>query len=130
MKLSRLRIASIGRVIIVAFGAQVVAAAMCLMPASAMAATMPMHADPCVMHHGTAQSHAKHACPHCDAPVQAVSQIDIGHGLQAATPALVEPLSTPPEAVAVRSSSLPAERILAPPDSASLIYSTNRRIRI
>jgi hypothetical protein len=129
MNLSKPSIARIGRAIIAAFAAQVVAAAMCVMPVNAMAGGMAMHDDACIMHHVT-QSHAKHACPHCDAPAQAVSQIDIGHELQAPTPVLVAVLSMPQQAVPARQSPVPVERILAPPDSASLIYSTNLRIRI
>ncbi len=89
MKLSKLFRAGIGRAVIMAFAAQVVAGAMCLMPAEAMAApqasersAMPV----CAMKHAANSSHARHACPHCDAPVQVVSQIDITHGLQAPMP--------------------------------------------
>ena len=130
MKLSKPSMARLGRAVIVAFAAQVVAGAMCLMPASAMAGAMAMHNDPCVMHHSPAQSHAKHACPHCDAPDQAVSQIDIGHGLQPVLLPVLVALSVAQPVVVARQAPVPVARILAPPDSISLIYSTNRRIRI
>jgi hypothetical protein len=123
---------------IVAFGVQVMAAAMCLMPASAMAATevssvpasvVAMHGDTCSVHHGMSQSHTRHACPHCDAPDKAFSQIDTAHGLQAQVSMPVA-LPMPQALVSARESTVPVERILAPPGSASLIYNINQRIRI
>lgn len=135
MKLPKLCMANLSRAIIAAFAAQVVAGAMCLMPASAMAAMQASSGasvmPACVMHQGTAQSHAKHACPHCDAPVQAVSQIDITHGMQ--PPALVPiVLSVLPQPVVppAHKGTMPVPRILAPPGSASLIFRTSQRIRI
>lgn len=122
----------------VAFGVQVVAAAMCLMPASAMAGAeassmsagiVTMRGDTCSMHHAMSQSHTRHACPHCDAPDKAFSQIDITHGLQAQVSVLAS-FSVPQDLVSMRESTIPLERILAPPGSASLLYSVNQRIRI
>ena len=127
MKLSKLNMAKLGRAVIAAFAAQVVAGAMCLMPADAVAAPQAS----CAMEHTvSSSSHVRHACPHCDAPAQAVSQIDIAHGLQAPMPLAIlpSPLPEPVEVAHVAVVSTP--RILAPPDSAALIYRTSQRIRI
>lgn len=138
MKLSKLCVARLSRAMMVVFGAQVMAAAMCLMPVSAMAGTeassmpagtMAMRGDSCSMHHVMSQSHTRHACPHCDAPDKAFSQIDTTHGLQAQVSVLAV-LSVPQDWVSMRESTTPLERILAPPGSASLLYSVNQRIRI
>jgi len=134
MKLSKLFRASLGRAIIAVFAAQVVAGAMCLMPAAAMAGpqTSGMPAtNVCAMDHAASSSHARHACPHCDAPVQAVSQIDMTHGIQAPAllPVVLSVLPTPP-VVAVRPAVMPVPRILAPPDSRYLILRNTLRIRI
>jgi hypothetical protein len=133
MKLSKLFRAGIGRAVIMAFAAQVVAGAMCLMPVEAMAAPQASSASAmpvCAMKHAANSSHARHACPHCDAPVQVVSQIDITHGLQAPMPLAVLPSPLPEPVEIAHVAVVPTPRILAPPDSASLIYRTSQRIRI
>jgi len=133
MKLSKLRIANLGRLLVAAFAAQVVAGAMCLMPADAMAGPQAsaMSAMPaCAMKHMASSSHARHACPHCDAPDQAVSQIDITHGLQAPMPLAILPSPLPEPVAVAHVAVVPTPRILAPPDSAALIFHNTLRIRI
>ena len=133
MKLSKLFRAGIGRAVIMAFAAQVVAGAMCLMPANAMAAPQASGVSAmsaCAMKHVARSSHARHACPHCDAPVQAVAQIDINHGLQAPLPLAIMPSPLPEPVVAVYAIAVPIAPILAPPGSRSLIFHHTLRIRI
>lgn len=127
MKLPKLYVANLSRAVIVAFAAQVVAGAMCLMPASAVEATQASGTSTCVMQH---IHHERHACPHCDAPVQAVSQIDISHGLQAPMPLAILPTPLPEPVAVTHVAVVTVPRILAPPDSASLILRISQRVRI
>ncbi len=131
MKLSKPSMARLGRAVIAAFAAQVVAGAMCLMPAVAMAAPQASASSAmpaCTMDHGASPTHARHACPHCDAPDSITpSHIGFAHPPAMAFVAVVAPS---PSVAETRVGFFVRPIPTGPPRSASLLLTQTKRLRI
>jgi hypothetical protein len=131
MKLSKPSMARLGRAVIVAFAAQVVAGAMCLMPAAAMAgpqvAGVPAMSA-CAKDHGASPTHARHACPHCDQPDGNASlSINI---LTPPTMVFVAVVASPPAALTAPRAGFIQPIPTGPPRSDSLLLTHTQRLRI